>query len=132
MSKKQQIKIWGVVSAAVLGVSAIFPWVSALGTQVSLMEGDGPILLGTAAVAMVLIARGKVGRYRHSYAIRAYAAVAAAFGLFESIRIYVELKDAGPLAQPGFGLYLAGLAALSLAAWAYVNHVKRDQLAQAA
>ena len=122
-------KFWGLGSAAVLGVSVLLPWITAFGTGVALIEGgDGPFLIGAAVLAAVAVA------VRTGWIVtRVIAVLAALFGLEESIRIYLKISQTkadaegfGALVSPGFGLYLAGLAALSLAAWAVYTHVRKE------
>lgn len=121
MDAMKTMKVWGVGSAVVLGLSAVLPWVSALGTSYSLMDGgDGPILLGAAAltVAALVWKTGWLGS-------RVLAVLVAGFGLYESIHVWLEIRSSrdeaegfGALIGIGFGLYIAALAAASLVIWA--------------
>jgi hypothetical protein len=127
----EKLKIWAVSSAAVLGLSAVLPWVSALGTSVTLMDGgDGPLLLGAGAMAAAAVLfgprlwNGEIGQ-------RLLAVAAAGLGLYEAIHVWTGVQDArndaggfGALVGIGMGVYIAGLAALSLAAWAITTHVR--------
>ena len=121
MDTVKTVKFWGIGSAVVLGLSAMLPWVSALGTSYSLMEGaDGPILLVAAAltVAVLVWKSGWLGS-------RVLALLVAGLGLYESIHIWIEIRGSrdeaegfGALIGIGFGLYVAALAAASLVIWA--------------
>jgi hypothetical protein len=133
-----KMKVWALASASVLGLSAVLPWVTALGTSFSLMEGsDGPILLGAGAVtaAAVLFGpklwNGEIGQ-------RLLALATAGLGLYEAIHVWVKVTDAreeaegfGALVGIGMGVYIAALAALSLAAWAITAQVRKLQPATA-
>jgi hypothetical protein len=121
------IKLWAIASAAVLGISVLLPWVTALGISVALIDGgDGPILL-TAAAAAVAVTVWRP----ESLGARALAVVAGGFGLYEFIHVFATISDAraeagafGALVSVAFGAYLAGLAALSLIAWAVATQLK--------
>ena len=122
-------KFWGLGSAAVLGISVLLPWITVFGVSGALINaGDGQILIGAAVLAAVLVAVRP-----REISTRVVAVIAALFGLEEAIRIYIKIAqekaDAegfGALMSPGFGLYLAGLAALSLAVWAVYTHVRKE------
>jgi hypothetical protein len=122
------IKVWGIASAAALGVSVLMPWVTVLGTGVALIDGgDGPVLLVAAAVVVALT----VWRPQ-SIGARVLAVVAGGLGLYEFIHVYVTINDGraeagafGALVSVAFGAYLACLAALSLVAWAAVTQFKK-------
>jgi hypothetical protein len=124
------MKVWALASAAILGLSAVLPWVTALGTSFSLMEGsDGPILLGAGALtaAVVLWRWNNIGA-------RLLALATAGLGLYEAIHVWVRVNDArdeaegfGALVGIGMGVYIAGLAALALAAWAITTQVRKVQ-----
>src|SRR3954453_7110659 len=73
----KNIKVWALISAAALALSVVLPWVSALGTDFSLMEGaGGPILLGAGVLAVALVAL-RAGRLP----VRIYALAVAGLGL---------------------------------------------------
>ena len=127
MDAVKKVEFWGIGSAAVLGVSVILPWVSAFGTTVALIEGDGVILLGAAALTIAAIL------WRSTrWPARVMAVLAAGFGLYEAIRLWVEIRNGreeaegfGALISAGMGLYIAALAALSLAIWAGYLQVRK-------
>jgi hypothetical protein len=122
------LKVWAIASGAVLGVSVVLPWITALGTSVALIDGgDGPLLLGAAAVAVSVIIWKP-----QSIGARALAVVAGGLGLYEFIHVFTGVSDAraeaggfGALISVAFGAYLAFLAALSLVAWAVVTQFKQ-------
>jgi hypothetical protein len=122
------IKVWGIASAAVLGVSVLLPWITVFGAGVALIAAaDGKILLVAAAVAVALT----VWRPQ-SIGARVLAVVAGGLGLYEFIQTYVAINDGraeagafGGLVSVGFGAYLACLAALSLVAWAVFTQFKQ-------
>ena len=88
MDAVKKVEFWGIGSAAVLGVSVILPWVSAFGTTVALIEGDGVILLGAAALTIAAIL------WRSTrWPARVMAVLAAGFGLYEAIRLWVEIRN---------------------------------------
>ena len=125
---EKTVKVWAIASGAVLGVSVLLPWITALGASNALIDGDdGPLLLAAAAAAVVAAAwrPGSIGA-------RALALVAGGLGLYEFIHVFTAISDAraeagafGALVSVAFGAYLAGLAALSLVAWAVVTQFKR-------
>jgi hypothetical protein len=123
-----KMKVWALASATVLGLSAVLPWVTALGTSYSLMEGaDGPILLG----AGLLTAAAVLWRPAH-IGVRLVALATAGLGLYEAIHVWTAIKDArdeaegfGALVGVGMGVYIAGLVALALAAWAITTQVRK-------
>jgi hypothetical protein len=121
------IKLWAIASGALLGISVLLPWVTALGISVALIDGgDGPILLAAAAAAVAVT----VWR-PESIGARALAVIAGGLGLYEFINVFSTISDAraeagafGALVSVAFGAYLAGLAALSLIVWAVATHFK--------
>jgi hypothetical protein len=121
------VKLWAIASAAVLGVSALLPWITALGVSVALIEGsDGVILLGAAAAAVA------VAVWRpESVGARVLAVIAGGLGLYEFIHVFSAIHDVraeaglfAGLVSVAFGAYLACAAAVSLLAWAVVTQLK--------
>ena len=121
------IKVWGIASAAVLGLSVFLPWITALGASVALIEGDGPFLLGAAAVVVAVIVRRP-----QWIGARALAVVAGGLGLYALTHVFTGVSDVraeaggfGVLVSVAFGAYLACLAALSLVAWAAFTQFRK-------
>jgi hypothetical protein len=120
---KKELIIWGAVAAAVAALSTILPWVSAMGTSVSLVNGDGPdglILLGAASLFAV-----SVFVWPASIGTRVFAVINGGLGIYESLHIHYAIQDAkaeaggfGALVSVGFGAYLCLLASVALVAWA--------------
>jgi hypothetical protein len=116
------MKVWGAASAGALALSVICPWVSALGTSVALADkGDGPFLLGGGIALAVVIA---VKNWRVA---RVSSMLLGLWALAEVVYFYVKLGEArdeaggfGALVSPGFGLYLAALAGVSMIVWACI------------
>ena len=127
MDAVKTVKFWGIGSAAVLGLSVILPWVSAFGTTVALIEETEFSCSALSALTIAAIL------WRSTrWPARLMAVLAAGFGLYEAIRIWVEIRNGrdeaegfGALISAGMGLYIAALAALSLAIWAGYLQVRK-------
>jgi hypothetical protein len=121
------IKLWAIASAAVLGLSVLLPWVTALGISVALIEGsDGQLLLAAAAAAV-----GVAVWRPESVGARVLAVFAGGLGLYEFVDIFSTIQDVrtetglfAGLVSVAFGAYLACAAAVSLLAWAVVTQFK--------
>lgn len=129
MDRTTKFKLWGAISAGALALSTILPWITALGTSITLMDKptEGPIVLAAAVATTALIA------WRADLTVsRLLGLVAGLAVVGEAVYFYVKVTEArneaegfGGLISTGTGLYVGLLAGASLLAWAVTTTIIR-------
>ena len=133
-TERTSMPIWAGVSAAVMAVGSLGPWVRTFIINLSGVDGsDGWIVIGCAAVAGMVLYRYYKRRGRIALNL-CIVIICGAFGFIVFVVHGVDvfgtqadengLFGKGDLIRPGWGLIAVGASSLSLIIAAYVLWVK--------